>query len=124
MAHFGIVCPPSASHITGFAAIGRELIRHGHRATVFNILDARPVSEREGLHFVPVGTDQFPLGFYKHFLEKQASLGGMAAARYGIAASVNEIDMWLTEGVHAIRDASVDALLVDKLEFAGSTVAE
>jgi zeaxanthin glucosyltransferase len=124
MAHFGIVSPPSASHITGFAAIGRELIRHGHRVTVFNILDARSVSEREGLQFVPLGTDQFPLGFYKNFLDTQASLGGLAGARYGLNAGVKEVDMWLTEGLQVLRSASVDVLLVDKLEFAGSTLAE
>ena len=47
MEHFGLICPPLPSHVTGMTAIAREFVRRGHRATMFNIADARALTLSE-----------------------------------------------------------------------------
>ena len=124
MANFGVLCPPSPSHITGFAAIGRELTPRGHRVTLFNILDTQGIANRERLEFKPLGVQKFPPGFYKRYLASQAASGGLKGIQLALNTAAAEIDMWIDEGVDRVRSTGVDLLLVDKIEFVGSTVAE
>ena len=65
MAHFGLVCPPGTSHVTGLTTVARELCGRGHRATVFNILDVEALAEREGVGFRPLGVQDHPKGAFK-----------------------------------------------------------
>src|SRR5438270_1287005 len=124
MAHFGVISPPSPSHLTGFTSIGRELIRRGHRVSVFNIVDARAIAEKDGLEFHPLGIEKFPLGFYERYRASQATSKGLSGMRAAIRAATEEIDMWMAEGLDSMREARIDMLLVDKVEFVGSTIAE
>jgi len=124
MHHFGLICPPAASHVTGLAAIGRVLLRHGHRATLFNILDTAVLAEREQIPFHPLGQAAHPSGSFRGFSEKMAQLEGLAALRFGLRVAASEIGMLLEEAPDALADAGVSALLVDQGQPAGSTLAE
>jgi MGT family glycosyltransferase len=124
MTHFGLVCPPGTSHVTGLTTVARELSGRGHRATVFNILDVEPLAEREGVGFRPLGVKDHPKGAFKAFSERQSQLEGLAALRFGLQMARAEIAMLLVEGPEAMRSAGVTALLVDQGQPAGSTLAE
>ena len=82
MEHFGLICPPLPSHVTGMTAIARELVLRGHRATMFNIADARGLTLSEGTEFVPVGTEDHPEGSLAEFSQAVARLKGIPALRF------------------------------------------
>jgi zeaxanthin glucosyltransferase len=124
MAHFGLVCPPGTSHVTGLTTIARELCARGHQATVFNILDVEDLARREGVGFSPLGVKHHPKGAFKAFSDHLSQLQGIEALRFGLKVAREEIAMLLEEAPDAMRAAGVTALLVDQGQPAGSTIAE
>ena len=124
MPHFGLICPPGASHVTGLTTIARELCSRGHRATVFNILDVEGLADREGIEFRALGVKDHPRGAFKAFSTQQSRLEGLAALRFGLDMARKEIAMLLEEAPQAMQAAGVTALLVDQGQPAGSTLAE
>jgi zeaxanthin glucosyltransferase len=124
MHHFGLICPPAASHVTGLGAIGRVLLEHGHRVTLFSIVDTRKLAEREQIAFHPIGQKAHPAGSFQKFSERIAQLKGLAALRFGLQVAKSEIHMLLDEAPGALAGSQVSALLVDQGQPAGSTLAE
>src|SRR5579863_14466 len=124
MAHFGLICPPTASHVTGLTTVGRTLCERGHRATVFNILDVESLAMAEGLDFHPLGVHDHPVGSVRKFSEELAGLKGFAIMRRGLQIAQAEVEMLLRDAPQAMRSAGVTALLVDQGQPAGSTIAE
>jgi UDP:flavonoid glycosyltransferase YjiC (YdhE family) len=123
MAHFGLICPPGSSHVTGLTTIARELCHRGHRATVFNILDVEELATKESIAFHPVGAEHHPKGSFKAFSEKFSQLHGLKALRFGLKVALDEITMLLEEAPEAMRAAGVTAILADQGQPAASTIA-
>ena len=124
MKHFGIVSPPVSGHLNPFCAIGRELVRRGHRVTVFHMSDVGPKVRSEQLEFTAIGEADHPPGTLAATLGRIGSLSGLAAMRYTVQAAARSSEMFLRDLPDAVRPAGVNALLVDQMEPAGSTVAE
>ena len=124
MAHFGLICPPGSSHVTGLTTIARQLCARGHRATVFNILDVEELAAREGVQFQAIGQAHHPRGSFAAFSQKFSELHGVEALRFGLKVALEEIRMLLDEAPDAMRAAGVTALLVDQGQPAGSSIAE
>ncbi len=62
MTHFGIICPAATGHLNTMIPLGSELLRRGHRVTVFCLPDAKDRTLASGLEFQPLGEDEFPAG--------------------------------------------------------------
>ncbi|HEV2345275.1 MAG TPA: hypothetical protein VGS97_14345, partial [Actinocrinis sp.] len=62
MSHIGLVTPPYTGHVAPMVTLGRELKRRGHRASVISTLDAQDEVLRNGLEFIAVGAQEYPLG--------------------------------------------------------------
>jgi zeaxanthin glucosyltransferase len=124
MEHFALICPPLPSHVTGMTAIARELIRRGHRATMFNIADARGLTLSEGTEFVPVGTEDHPEGSLAEFSRTVAQLKGIPALRFGIRAAQKEADSLLRDVPAAMQLHGVTAIIGDQGSPVCSSIAE
>jgi zeaxanthin glucosyltransferase len=124
MAHFGIITPPVSGHINPFCALGRELIRRGHRVTCFQVEDLEQKILSEAIEFAPIGRSDHPLGSLPASLSQLGRLKGVAALRFTIRAVVRTTTMVCRDGPAAITERGVDALLVDQMEPAGGAVAE
>lgn len=122
--HFGVVTPPVPGHINPFCALGRELIRRGHRVTVFHMKDIERKVTSEGLEFCTLGTNDFPLGTLPAIVRKIGSLSGVPAMRYTVRSAAEASEMLLRDAPSAIKRERVDALLVDQTEPGGATIAE
>lgn len=122
--HFGIITPAVPGHLHPFGALGRELIRRGHRATVFHMQDLCPQVAAEGLEFVPIGAAICPRGFLPRSLARIGELRGLAALRFVVSQIRTTTEMFFRDGPEAIRAAGIDALLVDQTEAAGGSIAE
>ena len=124
MRHFGIISPPVPDHLNPFSALGRELIRRGHRVTVFHMPDLEAKVRSEGLAFCGIGQSDHPLGTLARTLERIGHLAGLAAMRYTVKAAARTSEMFLRDAPAEIEASGVDALLVDQMEPAGAAIAD
>lgn len=124
MTHFGMICFTSDGHLYPMTTLGYELLRRGHRVTVFGFLDAQVKTLASGLEFHPLAKDEIPLGSIADTVAQLGKLSGLAAFRYTIQVIAKEADVLLKEAPIAIQNAGVDALLVDQASAHGGTIAE
>ncbi len=124
MRHFGIISPPVSGHIHPFAALGRELIARGHQVTYLQLPDLEEKIHSEVIDFLPIGGSDHPHGSLPESLAQLGRLEGLAALRFTIRAVARTSKMVCRDAPAAIRQAGIDALLVDQMEPAGGAVAE
>lgn len=122
--HFGIVSPPVSGHIHPFGALGRELIRRGHRVSLIHMPDLSERARSEDLGFIGIGYSDHPAGSLPESLAKLAKLEGFAALRFTIQAIRRTTEMICRDAPGCIRSSGIQALLVDQTEPAGGSVAE
>lgn len=124
MTHFGILCPAFNGHLNPMTTLGSELLRRGHRVTVFNFLDAKVTTLASGLEFQPLAENEFPLGSSAETFTQLGKLRGLAAFRYTINIVAQVSTLILTQATVVIKKAGVEALLVDQVSPEGGTIAE
>ena len=124
MSHFGVISPPVSGHLDPLSALGRELIARGHRVTCFQLVDLDETIRAQGLEFVPIGEQDFPRDSLPRWLAELGRVKGLAALRLTIEAVARTSVAVCRDAPAAIRQAGVDALLVDQMEPAGGAVAE
>lgn len=122
--HFALIAPPMSSHMYVAGALGRELIRRGHKATFIGIRDVQLAIEREEIDFHSIGQTTHPPGRLAEFQAKLAKLQGLPALRLSIS-EVAEMNATLFHELPGILSRiGADALIADQAEPAGGTVAE
>jgi MGT family glycosyltransferase len=124
MTHFGLLCPAATGHLNPMTTLGYELQRRGHRVTLFGILDAQPKTLAAGLEFRVIGEEAFPAGASAESFAQLGKLSGFAAFRYTVTLFKQLTAMLLGEAPTAIKNAGIEALLVDQASFGGGTVAD
>ncbi|MEG4281275.1 hypothetical protein QUA62_28005 [Microcoleus sp. MON1_C1] len=124
MTHFGILCPAANGHLNPMTTLGSELLRRGHRVTVFNFLDAQATTLASGLEFQPLAEDEFPAGSMTEGLAQLGKLSGLTAFRYTIKLMTQVSDILLSQAPATIKKAGVEALLVDQVSPEGGTMAD
>ncbi|MCT7979803.1 glycosyltransferase [Laspinema olomoucense] len=124
MTHFGIICPLSTGHFNTIIPLGFELIRRGHRVTVFNFIDAKDKVLESGLEFCPVAEQEVPAGKIPEQLKQMGQLNGLAGLRYTIDVLAQNAAVNLTQAPPLIKQAGVEALLVDQVSLYGGTIAD
>lgn len=106
------------------AALARELVARGHRATFVNIADGAPILERRGLPYHAVGLATYPLGssaeFHRQIVEMPLVFGALRMPRRFAEVT----DMLCRELPGALRGLQVDMVVCDQLEPAGGLVAD
>ncbi|MCC5667435.1 glycosyltransferase [Nostoc sp. CHAB 5784] len=124
MTHFGLICPASTGHLNTMLPLGKELQNRGHQVTLFGFSDAQPQTLAAGLEFRAIGESQFPSGVTAESLAKLGELSGLAALQYTVNLLKQGADVMLRDAPPAIKEAGVDALLVDQVMPEGGTVAD
>ena len=114
MTHFGLICPALTGHLNPMLPIGQELKRRGHRVTTIGILDAEAKTLAAGLEFVAYGTEEYSKGSTAEALNHLSKLSGLAAIRYTITLLKDGTNVLLRDAPQVIKNAGVDALLIDQ----------
>ena len=124
MAHIGIICPAAASHLILMTTLGRELQQRGHRVTLVGILDAKSKTLAAGLEFRAIGESEFPIGAMRQLFTELGIKSEFAALQYTSSWIQKMAVMFLREAPAALKEAGVEALLVDQVSPEGGTVAD
>jgi zeaxanthin glucosyltransferase len=124
MTHFAIICPAATGHLNPMFALGRELQRRGHRVTFIGVLDAQTATRAAGLEFQAIAQSEYPLGAMPKFFAQLGELSGLAALRHAFSDFQRWNAALLRDAPAAIREAGVEALLVDQVIPVRGTLAE
>lgn len=124
MTYFGIICPAGTGHLNVMIPLGNELIRRGHRVIVVGFLDARSKTLASGLEFQPLAEDEFPLGSNAEEFTQRGKLSGLAALQHSLKAGHKRLAAILRDAPTAIKQAGIEALLVDQISIEGGTIAD
>lgn len=123
MTHFGILCPTTTGHLNPMTTLGWELQQRGHQVTLFGLLDAESTARPAGLGFRAIGESNFPLGAMTQIFEQQGKLSGLNAVQHTVTWIGDIVAAFLREAPAAIKEAGVEALLVDQISPEGGTIA-
>ncbi len=124
MTHFGILCPAGTGHLNTMIPLGSELLRRGHQVTVFGFLDAQATTLASGLECQSLAEDEFPLGSNAEEFTQRGKLSGLAALQYSLKAGHKRLAAILRDAPTAIKQAGIEALLVDQISIEGGTIAD
>ncbi|MEB3177725.1 MAG: glycosyltransferase, partial [Nostocaceae cyanobacterium] len=124
MTHFGIICPAAIGHLNPMCALGKELQRRGHRVTLFQIPDIESKVKATGLDFHAIGSDEFPPGKLAQIYKQLGENSGLSALRLVVSFLLEETVMQLRVTPEALKQAGVEALLVDQVSPGGGTIAD
>lgn len=124
MTHFGLICPGSTGHLNTMLPLGKELQKRGHRVTLLGILDAESKTRAAGLEFRAIGESEFSKGAIAESFAKLGQLSGLTAFKYTISILRDGAAVILRDAPKAVKEAGVEALLVDQASPEGGTVAD
>ena len=124
MTHLGLLCPAETGHLNTMLPLGQEMQRRGHRVTFFGIVDAQAKVLAAGLEFRSIGEAEFPIGASDILFDELGKLSGLAALKYTLDWIESSAKIFLEDGPYALKDAQIEALLVDQIAPEGGIVAE
>jgi MGT family glycosyltransferase len=124
MTHFGILCPPATGHLNPIITLGYELQNRGHHVTLFGVIDVQSKAVAAGLNFKAIGESEYPGGSVAQVLTRLGELNGLAALQYTINYYRQGATIVLRDAPKAIKEAGVQALLIDQSTLEGGTVAD
>jgi zeaxanthin glucosyltransferase len=124
MSHFGILCPSAIGHLNPMCTIGCELIRRGHRVTLFGVPDIQIKVAAAGLEFCEIGAEVFPLGTIEGIYAKLGGMSSMEGLKFTVKWLLKETNMLCADAPAAIRSKGIDLLIVDQISRIGGTIAE
>ncbi len=120
MTHFGLICPGSTGHLNTMLPLGQELKRRGHRVTMIGRPNTEAKTLAAGLEFLIYGTKEYPKEKIAESLNHLSKLSGLAAFRYTITLLKQGTNVLLQDAPQVIKNAGVDALLIDQVLSGGS----
>jgi zeaxanthin glucosyltransferase len=120
--HFAGFCEPGPSHIKNMSAIGRELVRRGHRFTLFHVPELEAQVLHEGVEFAPlrqsVTPGSTPIPYPVESRQEGTSIKNFLSFAKESATLVCDV------APAALRAARVDCVLADMAQPAAATAAE
>ncbi len=124
MTHFGLLCPAETGHLNTMLPLGQEMQRRGHRVTFFGIVDAKVKVLAAGLEFRSIGETEFPMGSSEILFTELGKLSGLAALKYTLDWIESSAKIFLKYGPDALKEAGIEAILVDQISPEGGIVAD
>jgi zeaxanthin glucosyltransferase len=120
MARLGAFCFPATGHLNPMTALARSLQLRGHEVIIFGIADIEARVRAGGIEFHRIGMEDYPPGTLQKLDGHLGRLDGFAALRFTLERVRNFGRMVRRDGPEAVRNANVEALLVDESDSAGN----
>jgi MGT family glycosyltransferase len=121
--HFGVLPFTGTGHLNPLIALGQELTRRGHRVTFFERAKILERVEQAGLGFVPICADR-SMQPGRPPEPRTGFRAELAMLRFNLRRVTQDVESYLRETPAALRQAGVDALIVNEIALTGPTVAQ
>jgi zeaxanthin glucosyltransferase len=120
MARLGAFCFPGTGHLNPLTALARRLQQRGHTVIIFGIADVEARVRAAGIDFCLIGQSDYPLGTLQKLDQQLGEMTGTAALRFTMQRICDTARMVLRDGLEAVRNSRLDALLVDEADMANN----
>ena len=120
MARLGAFCFPGTGHLNPLTALARRLQQRGHTVIIFGIADVESRVRAAGIDFCLIGQSDYPLGTLQELDQQLGEMTGTKVLRFTMERVSNTARMVLRDGLEAVRNANLDALLVDETDMANN----
>jgi len=120
MARLGAFCFPGTGHLNPLTALARRLQQRGHTVIIFGIADVESRVRAAGVDFCLIGQSDYPLGTLQTLDQQLGEMTGTQVLRFTMERISKTARMVLREGPDAVRNARLDALLVDEVDTANN----
>jgi len=120
MARLGAFCFPGTGHLNPLTALARRLQQRGHTIIIFGIADVESRVRAAGIDFCQIGQSDYPLGTLQKLDQQLGEMTGVAVLRFTMRRVCNTARMVLCDGLEAVRNANLDALLIDETDMANN----
>jgi UDP:flavonoid glycosyltransferase YjiC (YdhE family) len=101
-------------------ALARRLEQRGHKVIIFGIADTEARVRAAGIDFHLIGAKDFPPGTLQKLDQRLGELNGLATFRFTVERVKNTACMILRDGPEAVRQANLDAMLIDEADMGGN----
>jgi MGT family glycosyltransferase len=120
MARLGAFCFPGTGHLNPLTALARRLKQRGHTVIIFGIADVEARVRSAGVDFCLIGQRDYPPGTLHKLDQQLGEMRGLQVIRFTMERISNTARMVLRDGLEAVRNANLDALLVDEVDMANN----
>jgi zeaxanthin glucosyltransferase len=120
MARLGAFCFPGTGHLNPLTALARCLQQRGHTVIIFGIADVEARVKSAGVDFCLIGQSDYPPGTLQELDRQLGEMKGLQVIRFTMERISNTARMVLRDGLEAVRNANLDALLVDEADMANN----
>ena len=120
MARLGAFCFPGTGHLNPLTALARRLQQRGHTVIIFGIADVESRVRAAGIDFCLIGQSDYPLGTLQKLDQRLGEMTGNEVLRFTMQRVCDTARMVLRDGLEAVRNANLDALLVDEADMANN----
>jgi zeaxanthin glucosyltransferase len=122
MPHYAILSPAFIGHLNPMIVLARALQRRGHRISFMAPMDAKAKVERASLEFIPICSEEFPLGEWNRYTARLGELTGVKASRFaghwiGVMARG-----FIRELPEILRAQKFDGLVMDQIAIGAECV--
>jgi MGT family glycosyltransferase len=120
MARLGAFCFPGTGHLNPLTALARRLQQRGHSVIIFGIADVEARVKAAGIEFCLIGESDYPPGTLQKLDRQLGAMTGVAILRFTMQRVCDTARMVLRDGLEAVRNANLDALLVDETDMSNN----
>jgi zeaxanthin glucosyltransferase len=121
--HFGVLSFTGTGHLNPLIALSQELKDRGHKVTFFEKPKIEARIRQAGLEFTPIGAtaaSNRPTPPSAH----SGMLSEISMLRFNLARVIQDIEIYLRDTPPALKQAGVNALLINEIALTGPTVAQ
>ncbi len=123
MATIGMLVPAAPGHLNPMNALGRALLRRGHRVVVVTLADGEPAVRAADLEFAPIGASDYPRGSIPQIFAELGRRRGLDAFRFTIRMGIEWMRTLLRDAPAALQPFEPDVLVIDQA-MGGDAIAE
>lgn len=121
--HFGVLSFTGTGHLNALIALSQELRDRGHKVTFFEKPKIEDRVRQAGLNFFPIGAANTAKRIAPAS-KRPNLLSEISMLRFNLARIRQDMDIFFRETPRALKDAGVNALLINEIAVTGPTVAE
>jgi zeaxanthin glucosyltransferase len=121
--HFGVLSFTGTGHLNPLIALSQELRDRGHKVTFFEKQKIETRIRQAGLEFAPIGATAAS----ERLAPPSANSGllsEISMLHFNLARIIRDMESYLHDTPPALKQAGVDALLINEIALTGPTVAQ
>jgi zeaxanthin glucosyltransferase len=122
--HFGVLSFTGTGHVNSLILLSQHLRDRGHRVTFFEKPKIEDRVRQAGLEFVPIGRSGSSSKQKKTPVDNVGLRDRISTLRFNLKRITHDLETYLDETPPALRQAGVNALLINEIALTGPTLAQ